>query len=41
MKFGVLGTGVVGKTLADKLSSLGHDVVIGTRDPAASAQPAW
>lgn len=38
MKFGVLGTGVVGKTLADKLSSLGHDVVIGTRDPAASAQ---
>lgn len=36
MKIAVLGTSIVGKTLADKLASLGHDVVIGTRDPAAS-----
>ena len=31
MKFGVLGTGVVGQTIASKLSSLGHDVRIGSR----------
>jgi predicted dinucleotide-binding enzyme len=36
MKIGILGTAVVGKTLAGKLASLGHDVTIGTRDPAAS-----
>lgn len=36
MKIAVLGTAIVGKTLADKLSALGHDVMIGTRDPAAS-----
>lgn len=36
MKLAILGTGIVGKTLADKLSALGHDVMIGTRDPAAS-----
>jgi 8-hydroxy-5-deazaflavin:NADPH oxidoreductase len=28
----VLGTGIVGRTLAAKLEGLGHDVVIGTRD---------
>ncbi len=33
MKISVLGTGVVGQTLAAKLDSLGHDVAIGTRDP--------
>ncbi|MEA2451522.1 MAG: 8-hydroxy-5-deazaflavin:NADPH oxidoreductase [Actinomycetota bacterium] len=32
MKIGVLGSGTVGRTLAGKLSSLGHDVTIGTRD---------
>ena len=32
MKFGVLGSGTVGRTLAGKLSSLGHEVTIGTRD---------
>jgi hypothetical protein len=32
MKIAVLGTGVVGQTLAEKLLSLGHDVTIGTRD---------
>jgi predicted dinucleotide-binding enzyme len=38
MKIAVLGTGVVGKTMAGKLSSLGHEVVLGTRDPAATLQ---
>jgi predicted dinucleotide-binding enzyme len=33
VRFGILGTGVVGKTIAARLASLGHDVVIGTRDP--------
>ena len=32
MRIAVLGTGAVGRTLAGKLSSLGHDVTIGTRD---------
>jgi predicted dinucleotide-binding enzyme len=33
MRFGILGTGVVGKTIATRLASLDHDVMIGTRDP--------
>lgn len=36
MNIGVLGTGMVGQTLAAVLAALGHDVVIGTRDPAAT-----
>lgn len=36
MKIAVLGTAIVGKTIADKLAALGHNVMIGTRDPAAS-----
>lgn len=36
MNIGILGSAIVGKTLAGKLSSLGHDVVIGTRDPVAA-----
>lgn len=36
MKMGIFGTGIVGRTLAQKLASLGHDVVIGTRDPKAT-----
>ena len=36
MKIGILGTGMVGQTLAGKLASLGHEVVIGTRDPKAT-----
>ncbi len=36
MRIGVLGTGIVGQMLASKLTELGHDVVIGTRDPEAS-----
>ena len=34
MKIGILGTGVVSKTLAAKLDTLGHAIVLGTRDPA-------
>lgn len=33
MKFAVFGTGMVGRTLAGKLSDLGHEVWMGTRDP--------
>ncbi|MEV7613407.1 NAD(P)-binding domain-containing protein [Streptomyces sp. NPDC089799] len=36
MRFAVLGTGIVGRTLAGRLAGLGHDVVIGTRDPGAT-----
>lgn len=36
MKIAVLGTGTVGRTLAGKLSELGHEVVVGTRDPQAT-----
>ena len=38
MRVGVLGTGIVGRTIAGKLGELGHDVSIGTRDPAALAE---
>jgi predicted dinucleotide-binding enzyme len=40
MKIGVLGTGTVGRTIAAKLSELGHDVVIGTRDVSKTLNPA-
>lgn len=33
MKIAVLGTGVVGQTIAAKLAELQHTVVVGTRDP--------
>ena len=36
MKIAVLGTGVVAKTIAGKLASIGHEVVLGTRDPATT-----
>jgi predicted dinucleotide-binding enzyme len=36
MRIAVLGTGTVGRALAGRLAGLGHDVVIGTRDPAAT-----
>ena len=36
MKIAVLGTGSVGRTVAPALARLGHDVVIGTRDPGAT-----
>jgi predicted dinucleotide-binding enzyme len=42
MNIGVLGTGVVGQAFAAKLTELGHDVMVGTRDVArtlAHAEP--
>lgn len=36
MRYAVLGTGGVGRTIAAKLTSLGHETVIGTRDPQAT-----
>ena len=34
MRIAVIGTGVVGRTLGEGLVKVGHDVVVGTRDPA-------
>ncbi len=34
MKIGIIGSGVVGQTLGTKWLQLGHEVAIGTRDPA-------
>jgi 8-hydroxy-5-deazaflavin:NADPH oxidoreductase len=31
MKIGVLGTGMVGNTIASRLVGLGHDVLMGAR----------
>jgi predicted dinucleotide-binding enzyme len=39
MKIGVLGTGVVGQTIATKLRELGHDVQIGSRSVGDDAVP--
>lgn len=36
MNITVLGTGTVGRALAARTQELGHDVVIGTRDPKAT-----
>lgn len=38
MRVAVLGTGVVGRTLAGGLAARGHDVVVGTRDPSVTAE---
>ncbi|MEO6509729.1 MAG: NAD(P)-binding domain-containing protein, partial [Nocardioides sp.] len=38
MKIAVIGSGSVGRTLAPAFRRLGHDVVVGTRDPQATAQ---
>jgi predicted dinucleotide-binding enzyme len=35
MRIAVLGTGVVGQTLAGGLADLGHEVTMGTRDVEA------
>ena len=34
MNVGVLGTGSVGQTISSKLVALGHEIVMGSRDPA-------
>lgn len=36
MNVGILGTGIVGRSHAARLAALGRDVIIGTRDPAAT-----
>jgi predicted dinucleotide-binding enzyme len=36
MKIAVLGTGMVGQALAGRLSALGHEVTVGTRDVEAT-----
>ena len=37
MKFGVLGTGQVGRAIGGKLARLGHDVMLGSRTPESPA----
>jgi predicted dinucleotide-binding enzyme len=39
MNVGVLGTGIVGKTIAAKLRALGHEVLIGSRSVGDDAVP--
>jgi 8-hydroxy-5-deazaflavin:NADPH oxidoreductase len=42
MRIAVIGTGVVGRTLAQGFQRAGHDVVVGTRDPAdTSGREDW
>jgi predicted dinucleotide-binding enzyme len=41
MKFGVLGTGMVGEAIADRLASLGHEVKMGAREAANPKARAW
>jgi predicted dinucleotide-binding enzyme len=41
MKIGVLGTGMVGNTLATKLVQIGHDVIMGSRDAKSPAVQEW
>ncbi len=36
MKIGILGTGMVGQTIAEKVLQLGHEVMMGTRDKQAT-----
>jgi len=36
MRIGVLGTGMVGQSFAGRLTELDHEVLVGTRDPAAT-----
>lgn len=41
MNIGVLGTGVVGRSIATRLVELGHVVALGTRDPANPVAQEW
>ena len=42
MRIAVIGTGMVGRTLGEGLAKVGHDVVVGTRDPARTrARDEW
>lgn len=41
MTIGVLGTGMVGRTIATKLIDLGHEVIMGSRSPDNEVATAW
>lgn len=41
MKFGVLGTGMVGDAIASKLVELGHEVMMGSRTPTNDKAAKW
>ena len=41
MKIGILGTGIVGSTLADAFIALGHEVKMGSRDAHNEKAVAW
>lgn len=41
MRFGVLGTGRVGRTIGGKLVALGHEVTLGARDRGNETAAAW
>ena len=41
MRFAVLGTGVVGPTIATRLVALGHEVMLGSRDATNERAAAW
>jgi predicted dinucleotide-binding enzyme len=41
MRVGVLGTGNVGRAIADKLLALGHEVTMGSRSAGGDALAAW
>jgi len=41
VRYAVLGTGIVGRTLASKLLELGHEVTMGSRSAGNEAATAW
>ncbi|MDH6579314.1 NAD(P)-binding domain-containing protein [Kitasatospora sp. MAP5-34] len=41
MRFGIIGTGTVGRTLAGKLIALGHEVTLGSRTKDNTGALAW
>lgn len=41
MRIGVLGTGMVGNTIATKLAALGHEVMMGSRTASNDAAAEW
>lgn len=41
MRFAVLGSGVVGRSLGAELIRHGHEVLMGSRDPSAAHAAAW
>jgi predicted dinucleotide-binding enzyme len=41
MKFGILGTGMVGEAIATKLAALGHEVMMGARSAANEKAATW